>query len=73
MPPVIRKRDLGLPRAKLFRHSGLSRPSCRLPLLIFRRCEVAKVRMKSLAIVEDLHVFEYLRPGLLGRRSSEDV
>ena len=53
----------------LFRSSGLNRPSGRPPLfelLKFRWCEVAEVRMKSLAIiVEDFHVFEYLRPGVL--------
>ena len=34
-------------------------------LLIFHRCEIAQVRVKPLAIIEDLHVFENLFPGLL--------
>jgi hypothetical protein len=67
-PPAFRKRDHGPLHARLFPHSGLNRPSGRLPLLElleFGRCEVAEVRVKPLAIVEDLHVFEYFFPGLL--------
>jgi len=50
---------------KVFSRSGLDHPSGRTPLLIFRRFEVAPVRVKPLAIVEDLHVFGYFFPSLL--------
>ena len=70
-PPVPQECSYDPLRARLFPHSGLDRPSGRLPLLellIFRRCEVAEIRVKPLAIVEDLHVFEYFFPGLLPAR-----
>jgi len=68
-PPALRKTQPWPSTRKAFSPLlGLTRPSGRPPLLellIFRRCGGSKVRMKALTIIEDLHVFKYLFPGLL--------
>ena len=60
---LLAKRNHGLLRVRFLLHRDVLRSSRRLPLLkllIFGRCEVAEVRMKSLAIVEPFSAGQYL-------------